>query len=64
MILVPCDTTPDVAKTSTKFTATASPETNANDLARVFGTTVPVPMHVPGRVYDLDEEPWFFAGAR
>lgn len=27
---------------------------------RIFDGTVPVPMQMPGRVYDADETPWFY----
>lgn len=64
VISVSRDTPPGDAKTSTGFTATGSPGTDANDLTSVFGTMIPVPMQVPGRLYEPDEEPWFFAGGR
>ncbi|KYK55824.1 ubiquitin interaction domain-containing protein [Drechmeria coniospora] len=35
-------------------------ETETVDLG-VFQSTVPVPMHVPGRAYGLKEEPWFYS---
>lgn len=34
----------------------------ADDGMRIFSGVVPVPMAVPGRVYEEGELPWFFAG--
>lgn len=31
-----------------------------DDLNRVFGDTVPVPMKVPAKKYDAGDRPWFF----